>query len=34
MRVDGLVYFVAMTVINALNMLIYLNANGSIVQGL
>ena len=34
MRVDGLVYFVAMTIVNALNMLILLKATQPIVQGL
>lgn len=33
MYVDGLVYFVAMTAINALNMLIFLNVTQPSVQG-
>ncbi|KAF9648955.1 hypothetical protein BDM02DRAFT_2018660 [Thelephora ganbajun] len=34
MSVDGLVYFVAMTAVNALNMLIFLNATQPVTQGL
>lgn len=33
MRVDGLVYFLAMTGVNALNMLIFLNLSQSSTQG-
>ena len=33
MRVDGLVYFVAMTAFNALNMILFLHAARSILQG-
>jgi len=34
MCVDGLVYFVAMTAFNALNMIIFLNTDQPIIQGL
>ena len=34
MWVDGLVYFVGMTAVNALNMLILLNTTQPIIQGL